>query len=514
MKTPARVLMGTMQASGHVNPALVVATRLRERGHCVWFHARPEYAGAVAAAGVTYVPMEHALDTVPYATEEGLEASAREHRILVRAQLERGSGRRLPLMLRALRKLDRIVNGSRGLAGVTRFREEAASANAYVELLHVRPMLGLLRDYQAILERFPADVLLVDAGCMAAMALHEQGGPPWATLGVVPLPLTGPEVPPFNSGLPPATTAPERAWYGATHWLWSRIGERPARTSLDRARARVGLTPLPRGTALADNLVSPFLHLQGTVPAFEYPRRVLPPQVHFVGPFLPARTAAITPPSWWPDLDAARAVVLATQGTVNMEPENLVLPTLRGLAEEDVLVVATTPHRDALGQVPANARVERYIPYDVLLPRVDVLVTNGGYHGIQQALAQGVPLVVAGTGGDHLHNGTLVEMVGAGINLRIDRPTPEQVAEAVRTVLRDPAYRSSARRLQAEYARYDGSTMAAQLIEQLARTGRPVTSSPRPPDTTADSAIGHSPSQTLQDSALLPSNLNTSSTYQ
>ena len=143
-----------------------------------------------------------------------------------------------------------------------------------------------------------------------------------------------------------------------------------------------------------------------------------------------------------------------------------------------------------------------------------MLVTNGGYHGIQQALAQGVPLVVAGTGGDHLHNGTLVEMVGAGINLRIDRPTPEQVAEAVRTVLRDPAYRSSARRLQAEYARYDGSTMAAQLIEQLARTGRPVTSSPRPPDTTADSAIGHSPSQTLQDSALLPSNLNTSSTYQ
>lgn len=513
MKTPARVLIGTLQASGHVNQALAVATRLRDRGHCVWFHARPEYAGAVAAAGITCVPMEHALDMTPCATEDGLKASAREIRMMVRAQLERNADRRLPLMLRALRRLDRTINGGRGLAGVTKFRAAAAEGNAYAELLLIRPMVGLLRDYWAILERFPADLLLVDVGCLGAMALHEQGGPPWATLGVVPLPLTGPEVPPFNSGLPPATTAPARAWYRLSHWFWRRIGERPLRAALDRERARVGLAPLPRGMALTDCQVSPFLHLQGTIRAFEYPRRDLPPQIHYVGPFLPARSPATTLPPWWPDLDAARGVVLVTQGTVNTIPENLVLPTLRGLAEEDVLVVATTPHREALDPVPANARVEPYIPYEALLPRVDVLVTNGGYTGIQMALSHGVPLVVAGTGGDELHNGTLVEMLGAGINLRIDRPTSEQVAEAVRTVLRNPTYRSRARRLQAEYARHDGPTTAAQLIEQLARTGRPVTSSPRPPDTTTDAGIGHSPSQTHQDSALLRSSLNRSSTH-
>jgi UDP:flavonoid glycosyltransferase YjiC (YdhE family) len=375
-----------------------------------------------------------------------------------------------------LRRLDRTINGGRGLAGVTRIREAVATANAYAELLFIRPMVGLLRDYRAILERFPADVLLVDGGCLGAMALHEQGGPPWATLGVIPLPLTSSEVPPVSSGLPPATTARERAWYRATHWLWSRIGERPARAALNRERGRVGLTSLPRVTALTDYQVSPFLHLQGTIPAFEYPRRVLPPQVHFVGPFLPARPAAIARPPWWPDLDTARVVVAVTQGTVNMAPENLVVPALRGLAEDDVLVVATTPHREALEPVPGNARVEAYIPYEALLPHVDVLVTNGGYTGIQMALAHGVPLVVAGTGGDKLHNGTLVERLGAGINLRIDTPTPEQVAKAVRTVLQDPAYRYSARRLQAEYARYDGPTTAAQLIEQLAGSGRPVRS--------------------------------------
>lgn len=483
MTTSLRVLINTMQAPGHVNQALAVATRLRDHSHSVWFHARPEYAERVAAAGVTYAPMEHALDMVPSSTGEGLQASVREHSILMRAHLDRGAGRPLPLALRALRRLDRKINGGRSVAGITSFRVAAAVACAYAELLYIRPMAGLLRDYQAILERFPADVVLVDSGCLGAMALHEKGGPPWATLGVIPLTLTGPDVPIFNAGLPPATTALERAWYWWMNWMWRQFGEGPARASLDQARARLGLTPLPRSMALMDNLISPFLHLQGTIPAFEYPRRSLPPQVHFVGPFLTAQPTDTALPHWWPEFQADRPVVVVSQGTVNTKPEDLVMPALRGLAEEKVLIVAISPNREALEPVPDNARVEPYIPYEVLLPRADVLVTNGGYTGIQTALACGIPLVVAGTEGDKFHNATLVERVGAGINLRIDSPTPQQIAEAVRTVLRNPTYRDNARRLQAEYAQYDGPTTAVQLIEQLARTGRPVTSYRRPPNT-------------------------------
>jgi UDP:flavonoid glycosyltransferase YjiC (YdhE family) len=35
-----------------------------------------------------------------------------------------------------------------------------------------------------------------------------------------------------------------------------------------------------------------------------------------------------------------------------------------------------------------------------LLPHVDAMVTNGGYGGVQQALAHGVPLVVTGDSED------------------------------------------------------------------------------------------------------------------
>ena len=91
--------------------------------------------------------------------------------------------------------------------------------------------------------------------------------------------------------------------------------------------------------------------------------------------------------------------MLVTQGTVATDFDDLLMPTIRGLADEDVLVVATTGKRTlaldgAAGS--ANLRLERHVPFARLMPFVDVMVTNGGYGGVHFALAHGVPLVVAG----------------------------------------------------------------------------------------------------------------------
>ena len=81
--------------------------------------------------------------------------------------------------------------------------------------------------------------------------------------------------------------------------------------------------------------------------------------------------------------------------------ELLIAPTLAALANEpDVLVVATTGGRpvDAFipGAIPSNARVASFLPFEWLLPRVDVLVTNGGYGSVNLAMSYGIPLVTAG----------------------------------------------------------------------------------------------------------------------
>ena len=73
-------------------------------------------------------------------------------------------------------------------------------------------------------------------------------------------------------------------------------------------------------------------------------------------------------------------------------------------------------------------RLERFIPHDRLLPHVDVMVTNGGYGGVQQALANGVPLVVAGDSEDKPEVAARVHWSGTGVNLRTGRPSPAMVA--------------------------------------------------------------------------------------
>jgi UDP:flavonoid glycosyltransferase YjiC (YdhE family) len=71
--------------------------------------------------------------------------------------------------------------------------------------------------------------------------------------------------------------------------------------------------------------------------------------------------------------------MLVTQGTVATDASELILPTLRALANEDVLVVATTGGKDLAEVPPANARVARFVPFNQLMPHAAAMVTNGGY---------------------------------------------------------------------------------------------------------------------------------------
>jgi UDP:flavonoid glycosyltransferase YjiC (YdhE family) len=124
--------------------------------------------------------------------------------------------------------------------------------------------------------------------------------------------------------------------------------------------------------------------------------------------------------------------------------------------------------------VPANARQAEFLPYDVLLPRASVVVTNGGWGGVLAALGAGVPLVVAGGTLDKPEIARRVARSGAGVDLRTGRPAPRRVAEAVAEVLAGPGYRERAAAVAASLARHGGTAAAVDLMERLVRDGGPV----------------------------------------
>jgi UDP:flavonoid glycosyltransferase YjiC (YdhE family) len=165
----------------------------------------------------------------------------------------------------------------------------------------------------------------------------------------------------------------------------------------------------------------------------------------------------------------APIVVHVTQGTFdNTDLGQLIGPTMRGLADrDDVLVVASTGGRRGRllrGATPGNGRITNWVPYSQLMPHVDVMVTNGGYGGVQHALSHGVPLVVAGETSDKAEVAARVQYTGAGIDLGTARPSATRVASAVDRILRDDTFRAAAGRLGAEIATADPLSDIAQRL--------------------------------------------------
>jgi UDP:flavonoid glycosyltransferase YjiC (YdhE family) len=275
---------------------------------------------------------------------------------------------------------------------------------------------------------------------------------------------------PHFAGLPPAISDAQREEYAAISKEHDRVVNDPVKRYLNACLVGLGVEPL--SIDLLHALVAlPDAYLQLTAPSFEFPRRKLPASVHFVGapPIIPNQAPL---PPWAHELDGSRKVVLVTQGTLsNFDFSQLVAPALAALANEpDVLVVVTTGGRsfDAIpGLVPSNTRLATYLPFEWLLPKVDVLVTNGGYGSVNQALSFGVPLVTAGLTEDKADVNVRVAWSGVGINLATNSPTPQALRKAVRAVLENPIYRSRVSSMAEEYSGIDTRYEIIRILGQV-----------------------------------------------
>jgi UDP:flavonoid glycosyltransferase YjiC (YdhE family) len=173
-------------------------------------------------------------------------------------------------------------------------------------------------------------------------------------------------------------------------------------------------------------------------------------------------------------VDDAKPVVFVTQGTLaNFDFEQLVNPAIRGLAGENVHVVVSAGGNKEGKIVPArNAIVHSYAPYEDILPKARVFVTNGGYNGVQQALSFGVPIVAAGVSEDKQFVNQRVAWSGSGIDLKTGSPSPEQIRNAVREILANPVYSERARSLGADIAKTDALKSIAEFVKSVLREQR------------------------------------------
>jgi UDP:flavonoid glycosyltransferase YjiC (YdhE family) len=274
-------------------------------------------------------------------------------------------------------------------------------------------------------------------------------------IGIMPLTVASVDTAPFGLGLPPDASPEGRVRNTAANRAMQGAFAEIQRLAVETIRAAGATREQPflfdAGVMVPDR----YLHL--SIEDLEYPRSDAPETMRFVGALPDERSTRPVPlPGWWPEVEAAERVVVVTQGTVaNRDLTELIEPTLEALADLDVLVVATLGRDARLSSVPANARVAEFIPFAELLPHASVLVSNGGYGGVQQSLRHGVPLVLAGQTEDKVEVTARTAWTGAAINLATQRPAAADIRGAVESVLGTPAYKERAVELSGHYGKHD-----------------------------------------------------------
>jgi MGT family glycosyltransferase len=422
------VLIASCPPVGHIGPLLNVARGLVLRGDRVTVLTSARHADSIRATGAEALPLPSLAD---------FDDSA----------------------------LDADQPGRAETSGIRR-------VNFDIRHVFVRPLPYQAAALADALATNTFDAVLTDAfflGVLPMLLGDRRDRPPVLSYTTTPLLLTSCDTAPSGMGLLPGSGVSGRLRNRALNLLAQRVLLRPAHRSL---AAMLDVLGLPEPAAfvldsgvLADRLIVP------TVPEFEYPRTDLPAHVRFVGAVTPTPTTEFRPPAWWDRLDGDRPVVHVTQGTVdNADLSRLIEPAITALADADVTVVVSTGGRpvDRIGiPLPANTVVTEYVSHNLLLPKVDVLVTNGGYGGVQRALAAGVPVVVAGNTEDKPEVAARVEWAGAGINLRTGTPSAAAVGAAIREILASDRCLRRARELAVAFDRRDGVAEIAALVDEV-----------------------------------------------
>ncbi|CAM2738232.1 glycosyltransferase [Skermania piniformis] len=321
---------------------------------------------------------------------------------------------------------------SRAVAAAARTARGAAALKLLWEDFLV-PLAHQMRPgVDAAVREFAPDVLVVDQQALAGGMVAREREIRWATFAT-----TSADI------IDPLATLPQvKRWRGN---LLSGLG-------------------FPASGELSPHLVVVF-----STPALIGPVDRYPGHFSFVGPSFgwSGRSDSAVPGSGrvetssFPFAELRRPCVLVSMGTVNTAAcDRFYAVVTAAIRRVQVVLVGDVA-------APKNFIVRPHVPQLALLPRVDAVVCHGGHNTTCEALAHGIPLVLAPIKDDQPFIADQVIAAGAGIRVKFGRVQPDGLATAVDRVLTEPAFRAAAHRVRSSFADAGGAAAAASALEAL-----------------------------------------------
>ncbi|RAR11281.1 UDP-Glycosyltransferase/glycogen phosphorylase [Stemphylium lycopersici] len=438
-----QIIMAATSAFSHMEKITTITQGLVTLGYPVTFIAGPEFKDDVESIGATYVPIEgQGIGLLPeedLATFIRLQGNEMEVFAYKKIFIER-----MPAQYRTLQRV------------LKRLKEEHGEKEKLVTVFDCT-FLGL------------SPVMLGAPGLRPDASI---------SIGLAPYPAASNDTFPFRTGIVPDTSSESHKIHFEAQQAQYRDDpiDAPVNSALKTILKDMNVS---RGTpGFYQMLVDESdVYLQYGVPSFEYKRGDWRPNLYFLGAPISVGMTERKLPEWWDDVLEARAagkkIVAVSSSSVVYDINALVKPALDAFGKrEDMLVIATlvTSEIDTLNaEIPENARVAKFIPLDLALPYVDVLVTNGGYGTVQQSLRAGVPMIISGVGQDKLHTGVLVNYTGFGIYHAVHQVTPEFLTRAFDEIVKNATYSKRLRDVKKEYEKYNSVQVVNEMIQKAVR---------------------------------------------
>jgi UDP:flavonoid glycosyltransferase YjiC (YdhE family) len=164
-----------------------------------------------------------------------------------------------------------------------------------------------------------------------------------------------------------------------------------------------------------------------------------------------------------------RPLIYLTFGTVYRDAGALrtAVDAIASLDVQLLVTVGPAGDPDALGEQPANVRIERYIPQSTVFAGCDLVVSHAGSGTFLGGLGRGIPQLCLPQGADQFLNADACRRAGAGLVLEPAEANQAAIAAAVSRILADGSFRARAGAVAAEIAAMPGPDVVAAALERL-----------------------------------------------
>lgn len=208
---------------------------------------------------------------------------------------------------------------------------------------------------------------------------------------------------------------------------------------------------------------------------FEFPRLSLPACFHFTGPY--SNPASREPVPFPFEKLTGQPLIYASLGTLQNRLFGLfqtIAEACQDLDAQLVITLGVSSTPDSLPSLPGAPIVVGYAPQLELLKKATLTVTHAGLNTTLESLGNGVPMVAIPITNDQPGVAARIAWTGTGEFISPKRLSTPKLQHAIKQVLTETSYQKNAVRLRNAIRAAGGVNRAADIVEQVIQTGKPV----------------------------------------